>query len=404
MKMMLLTDSFLPHMGGSRVYYYNLYKAIVTQYRDEVTILTKKVYGWEEFDRKESQDCFRIFRRGKPLPSLKYWQLPKIAAPLWDALRILRRERMDVIHVGDLYPQGVIGVLTKLCFRIPCVVYCHGEEITQSALYRFQPVLRNWIYRHADALIANSEFTRNHLLRIGMPDRRIHLITPGVDCCRFYPGQRNPALARQYGLEGKLVVLTVARLVARKGHASVLQAVARLLEEFPNLVYLVVGVGPDQDRLRRLAGELGLRETVIFAGCVAEEALPQFLNLCDVFAMPNYEAAPGDLEGFGMVFLEANAAGKPVIGGRSGGTIDAVVDGKTGLLVNAIDIDEVASALKRLLQDVRLRANLASAGLERVRAKFNWESRAQALRQISYELSQSGEQSKPRKGGNPPPT
>jgi phosphatidylinositol alpha-1,6-mannosyltransferase len=386
MRTLLLTDAFLPHMGGSRVYYYNLYKSLVSQYSDQVMVLTKKVPGWREFDRAESAGPLRIFRRGRPLPTLKYWQLPKITAPLLDTLRILRRERIEVTHAGDLYPQGVISVLFKRWLGVPFLAYCHGEQITQTEPYRFQPILRNWVYRHADAVVANSDFTRNHLVRIGIPPERIHMLTPGVDCDRFSPRPRNPELVRQLGIEGKRVVLTVSRLVPRKGHRAVLQAMARLTGGLHDCVYLIAGEGPEEESLRRMAAELGIQENVIFLGRVSSERLPDIFNLCDVFVMPNYEAAGGDIEGFGMVFLEANAAGKPVIGGRSGGSVDAVVDGETGVLVDGTNIDELAGALERLLQDGNLRARLGSAGLARAREHFSWAARAQHLREINRRI------------------
>jgi phosphatidyl-myo-inositol dimannoside synthase len=383
MRTMLLTDAFLPHMGGSRVYYYNLYKSLVMQYPDQVTILTKKVPGWREFDRGEAGGQIQIQRRGRPLASLKYWQVPRIIMPFLDSLRILRRQRPDVTHAGDLYPQGVISVLLRRWFQVPCLAYCHGEQITQTEPYRYQPILRNWIYRNVDAVIANSEFTRDHLLRIGIPSERIYKITPGVDCERFSPRPRNPELEQRFGLQGKRVVLTVARLVPRKGHRAVMETVARLAKEFPDLVYLIAGEGPDEGALRRLATELGIDGIVRFLGRVSDAQLPDIFGLCDIFVMANYDAPGGDIEGFGMVFLEANAVGKPVIGGRSGGSADAVVHGKTGFLVDAMNGEELDSTMGRLLRDDSLRAQLGLAGLERACAEFSWAARARALHDIS---------------------
>jgi phosphatidylinositol alpha-1,6-mannosyltransferase len=272
---------------------------------------------------------------------------------------------------------------------MPYIAYCHGEQITQTEQYRFQPALRNWIYRHADAVIANSGFTVNHLLRVGIPEDRIHKITPGVDFDRFSPRPKNADLVKRFGLEGKSVVLTVARLIPRKGHAAVLHSLARISKDVPNLVYLIAGAGPEEQPLRHLAAELGIGEIVKFAGRVPEETLPDFFNLCDVFAMPNYDGAGGDIEGFGMVFLEANAAGKPVIGGRSGGSSDAVAHGETGFLVDTANLEDLVSTLRRLLQDKDLRERLGSAGLERARTQFSWEARARALRAVSLSVWQS---------------
>jgi len=178
-------------------------------------------------------------------------------------------------------------------------------------------------------------------------------------------------------------VLTVARLVARKNHAAVIQAVAKIHHQVPGLRYLIVGEGPEEGNLRRLVHELGIATIVTFVGRVSQKLLPDLYNLCDVFVLPNCQDSSGDVEGFGMVFLEANACRKPVIGGRSGGTEDAVVDGVSGYLVNPEDVDELSVTLKRLLLNSTLRQNLGSAGLRWARSEFNWGTGARRLREIS---------------------
>jgi phosphatidylinositol alpha-1,6-mannosyltransferase len=147
--------------------------------------------------------------------------------------------------------------------------------------------------------------------------------------------------------------------------------------------YLIVGTGPDEPRLRGLAAELGIGAAVTFAGYVSEDRLPDLYNLCDLFVMPNREEAGGDIEGFGMIFLEASAAGKPVVGGRSGGTADAIVHGVTGFLVDPEDVDELAATLQLLLANADLRETLGRAGRHRARSEFGWGSRAAMLREVS---------------------
>lgn len=382
MKTLFLTDYYLPHAGGSRVYYHNLLKNWVAQFPDRVTVLTKKVPGWEQFDRQESAGSLRILRQFKPLPDWKVRQLPKIVFPLSCVMTSLLREEVDLIHVGDLYPQGVIGLGMKRLWGVPYVAYCHGEEITQTERYRFQPRVRNRIYLEADGVVAACEFARQHLLRIGIPEERIHKISPGVDWERFSPHPPSPELVRQLSLQGKKVLLTVSRLCPRKGHDIVMKAMAKLIHVMPELHYLIVGRGPEEGRLRGIAAELGLRNAVSFVGYVPEEQLPQFYDLCDLFVMPNREE-DGDVEGFGMVFLEASAAGKPVVGGRSGGTNDSVLDGVTGFLVDPEDIAELAARLKQVIVDPSLRQKLGDAGLRRARSEFDWGTRARRLREIS---------------------
>jgi phosphatidyl-myo-inositol dimannoside synthase len=151
-------------------------------------------------------------------------------------------------------------------------------------------------------------------------------------------------------------------------------------------VYLIVGSGPEREKLQSLAAELRLNDVVKFTGYVADERLAEFYNLCDVFVMANQEEDDGDIEGFGMVFLEANSCGKPVVAGRSGGTADSVIDGVTGYRVDPRDVDELAATLSRLLMNPDLCARLGEAGLRRAREEFDWEERATRIRELSLEV------------------
>lgn len=383
---LVTADSYLPHSGGSRVYYAALYKHLVAQYPDTVTLLTKKVPGWREFDRAQGSDNFRIRRRFRPLPNWKYWQWPKALPQLVHAASAAMIGHYDCLHCGDLFPQALNGVVLRKIFKLPLLIYCHGDEISQTDQRRYQPRVRNFIYRHADAIVAANQFACDGLKRIGIPAERIHKLTPGVNFERFQPRPRRADLIECYGLQGKKVMLTVARLVPRKGHKIVLQALPKVLAEAPDVKYLIAGEGPEKERLQALVRELGVQEAVIFVGDVAHDQICDFYNLCDVFIMVNRLDAGGDVESFGMVFTEANAVGKPVIGGRSGGTAEAIIQGQTGFLVDPNSADEVAGRLLLLLKNDQLSQRMGAVGLERVRLEFNWSTRAQALHQISAEM------------------
>jgi phosphatidylinositol alpha-1,6-mannosyltransferase len=394
MKILMLTDSFLPHAGGSREYYYNLYRYLAEFEDTRVTIATKKVPGWEEFDRRVSSDSFRIVRWLKPLSTWRLHELPKGLGPFLQAAWNVYKEKPEMVHAGDLYPQAVSALILKKTTGLPYLAYCHGEDIALTDRYKYQPRVRDKIYLGADAVVANAEFARQSLLRIGVPESRIVKITPGVDLERFSPRPAREDLIEKWNLKGKKVVLTVARLVSRKGHDLVLRAIARLTKELPDAVYLIVGHGPEEQRLQKLAAELGIMDSVRFAGRIPEELLPDCYSLCDVFAMLNREEANGDLEGFGMVFLEANAAGKPVIGGRSGGTADAILEGKTGFRVDANQLDELTATLRMLLTDANLRRQLGTAGRDRVEREFQWRDRARKLHDVSMEICKARSEEK----------
>jgi len=380
---MLLTDSFLPHGGGSREYYFNIYRALARLGHTEVTIVTKKVPGWREFDRQAVAPKFEICRLFRPLLSWKYRELPKGVLALFHALWHLCLKVPDSVHAGDLYPPGVIAYLLWKVFRIPYLIYCHGEEVTQTDRFRYQPRLRDAIYKNAEAVVANSEFARRQLLRIGVSHDRITVITPGVDASLFRPEKRDQKLSQLYSVEDKIVLLTVARLVPRKGHQMALRALAEIKDEFPRLHYLIVGSGPEAVGLRKAAQELGISDRVTFAGFVPAEILPKLYNLCDIMFLANREEADGDVEGFGIVFLEAGASGKPVIGGRSGGAIEAIEEHVTGCLIDPDDFRDATQTLRRLLSDNALRKRMGDASRRRVIKQFDWGSRARVLEELN---------------------
>jgi len=380
---MLLTDSFLPHAGGSREYYFNIYRELAQLGNTDVTVVTKKVPDWRDFDRKVAAPKFQIHRLFGPLSSWKYRELPKGMLALLHALWHVCLRFPDFVHAGDLYPPGVIAYLLRKSLGIPYLIYCHGEEVTQTDRFRYQPRLRNAIYRNADAVVANSEFARRQLLRIGVSLDRVTVITPGVDASLYRPMPPDRELSRLYEVEDKSVLLTVARLVPRKGHRTALKAMAEIKDDFPNLHYLIVGTGPEEADLRKAADKLGISDRVTFAGFVPAQNLPKLYNLCDIMFLLNRQEADGDVEGFGIVFLEAGAAGKPVIGGRSGGAVEAIEEGVTGCLVDPDDYRDAARTLRRLLSDSALRKRMGDAGRRRVVKEFDWGSRARLLEELN---------------------
>src|SRR5215470_12919399 len=149
LRTLLMTDAFLPHAGGARVYYYNLYRQLRDNGQTHLTILTKKVPGWERFDQQESTERFRILRCGRPLKNWKYAECPKIIPLFLRTSALLAQRHFDVIHFGDLYPQGVLSLWFKSLAGIPYIAYSHGEEITQTDLRRYQPRVRDAIFQGA---------------------------------------------------------------------------------------------------------------------------------------------------------------------------------------------------------------------------------------------------------------
>jgi phosphatidylinositol alpha-1,6-mannosyltransferase len=231
-----------------------------------------------------------------------------------------------------------------------------------------------FVFRRADRIIANSEWTRDELVRMGVDPARITLIYPGVDVDRYRPGLDCDDLKAGIGLAGgEKLILTVGRLSRRKGFDQVIRSLPLLAGRGIRARVALIGIGEDWDYLQAVAREAGVADRVHLLGHVPMEDLPRWYNACDVFAMPNRDI-DGDTEGFGLVYLEAAACGKPAIAGLAGGTGAAVVDGVTGLRVDGANTEAVADGIARILGDIEFAQRLGRAGLERARRDFSWEA------------------------------
>ncbi|MDB6086159.1 MAG: hypothetical protein JWN43_4040 [Gammaproteobacteria bacterium] len=385
-EIVLMVDRYLPHAGGSRVYYHNLYSRVAESGEDRVRVLTSQVPGWREFDGNYCKPELEVRRSGRALPDLRYLYWPRALGTIARLGRDVSRSKPDVIHCGDLLPQGLAALLLKRRHDLPYLAYCHGEEVPLTEPRRFQKTLRDRIYHAADHVVAACEYAREQLLTIGIPEARITKILPGVDLERFRPGPKRAALLERYHLGSGPIILTVARLTPRKGHLLVLRALAKALSRVPNVTYVVAGTGPERQSLQREVERLRIAHAVRFAGHVSEDDLVGLYQLADIFVMMNRDVA-GDVEGFGMAFLEASACGKPVIGGRSGGTAESIVHGRTGFRIDPDEPELISARLEELLLSPEMRQKIGEAGLRYAREGFRWSSRAAELRRISADLA-----------------
>lgn len=310
-----------------------------------------------------------------------------MARILSKVVSVARKERTKVICLGDLVYSGWLIFPLRYLLGYKVVLYIHGEEITTQSGGGMFDAWRARFLAHADAIVAVSTFTVEAMIRLmGADPAKIVLIPNGVDLKRFHvrtPAADAPA---RYGVAGRRVVLSVGRLVPRKGMDRLVEAMAIVRREVPDAHLLIAGEGPLAADLRRLIAENGLEGAVTLLGPVSDEALNELYALADVFALPNREMPDGDTEGFGLVFLEANASGKPVVAGRAGGAVDAVSDEVNGLTVDGADVGAIATAVLRLLQDPALHARLSRGGLE-VAARSDWRTRADQFRALCESLA-----------------
>lgn len=371
MKILIYTYEFPPFGSGAGVYSFELAKGLA-KLNQRVIVLTSRARDGD----KDKKYPFKIFRVPEGERYLKWF------IGMGGFLYLLFTHRPERILITELKAQKVASV-ARLFFPFSYFITIHGSEVLDNWRRKrggFKSRLVGKIierfYRKAKKIITVSEYSKNLLVKSGLGADKISVIPNGIDKEKFSrPG--NPAKIRQkLGLNREKIILTLAVLKPRKGQDMVIKALPEVIKKFPSLKYIIAGRGEDKGRLRRLVEELNLEPWIIFTDFVPEENLIDYYDLCDVFVMPSRQEGPR-VEGFGIPFLEANARGKPVIGGRHGGVPEVVKDGETGILVDPYDSKAISRALIKLLEDERLRRELGQKGKKRCFALFGWDQIAQ---------------------------
>ena len=378
LRLLMITELFLPTKGGTAVSFDDDFRRLGGK---EVHIVTADVPGAVEFDRNHPNSIHRLVLKRyewiKPESFFIYTKL--FLQSLW--LTVTRR--ITAIFAGRALPEGLVALVVARLTRRPVLIYAHGEELTGWGRGRkFKAMC--FAMRNADWVLSNSDNTRDTLINlIGVDPQRIAVIYPTVDENRFCPGLPDDDLRTLIGLTGnKKLILSVGRLMQRKGFDNVIRSLPLLLEQDLDVEYALIGIGDDLDYLQGLAHELDVEHRVHFLGHVSYEDLPRWYSACDLFAMPNRDI-DGDSEGFGLVFLEAAASGKPAVAGRAGGTGSAVVDGETGLRVDGENVEEIAQALIRILTHPAEAAEMGRKARSRVLENFIHKRRVDQLRELA---------------------
>jgi phosphatidylinositol alpha-1,6-mannosyltransferase len=373
---LLIANNLPPVRGGSGIVYDNLARyalgriiviAPKLSYEDGLPLI-----GWREHDRLAPYTVIRlnllrtIIRETAPRWLDRLHDAAIRARLMLRLMHVLISYRITAVCIGELVASAWVLRVLRFFPTITRAVYVHGEEITTQDGYDDDRNRRHAALLAAHHVIVVSGFTATAVFDLlgNSGDGRVRLIENGVDVDRFRPLPPSPDLVARYGLEGQFVFLSVCRLLEKKGIDLAIQAFAHVVARYPASRFLVVGDGPYMDTLETLAATPEVAGKVIFAGVVAEDELVDHYALGHVFVMPNRRLANGDTEGFGLVFLEANACGLPVIAGIDGGSVDAVRDGENGLLVDGQSIDAIAAAMIALCTDGTLRERLRAGGLE----------------------------------------
>lgn len=381
MHVLLVTQDFPPDVGGTQTYSAEIARGLARS-GWSVTVVCPSLPEDASVDARFRDDGLHIVR-----VAASYDAFPLLAR------RAIRRRLAE----GDVDVALAVAWPSALALRLAgarrVALAVHGREML------LQPVsvpggrflydrLRWWAVRGADRYLAVSHYSASLLAPFGVPSPAVQVVNNGTDPEVFRPAPtaEQQAVRHALGVGDRPMILSVCRLVGRKGVDTIIRAMPRVLEAVPNAMFVVVGDGPDAEALEALARGEGVAAQVLFAGRLPWDQLRACYSAAQVFALPARQAEP-DVEGFGIVFLEANACETPVVGARTGGIPDAIADGESGLLVPPDDPAALASALIQLLSDPTLAQRMGKQGRERVLDGFTWSHAAERISHILKEMT-----------------
>ena len=362
MRILIPTADYPPIEGGISSVTLYLSRELA-QCGHDVTVIAPHYPDMEAFDMAEPVHVIRY--RGYQLGPLRV--IPMLAAA-WR-----RMPKTDLILAINVASSGVVAHAAQRRYGIPYVTFAYAYEFLKFETNPLVAALLRAIYAHAQSIIAISQFTHDKLEAFGAPSERLHVAFPGAPHAKVLGAEMIAEIKRRFVLDTPHVLLAVGRFMPRKGHATLVRALPKILETFPDTVLVLVGRGPKLQETIWLAQQLGVREHVLFPGRLSDEEVAGLYQCCEIFALPTGEGPCGQVEGFGLVFAEAHAYGKPVVAGRSGGVVDAVLDGETGLLVEPENPEQLAEAILRLMHDPAWAQQLGEVGRRRVEAELNWK-------------------------------
>ncbi|MDD3710992.1 MAG: glycosyltransferase family 4 protein [Patescibacteria group bacterium] len=354
MKFLLFTLEYFPFKGGISNYYTNL------------------SYYWPKSSQLfilNNNNNELLYRRG----------IFKWRPAIFKLYHFIKKNKIDHVIVGHILPLGIAVLIVSKLLKFKYSVVLHGMDLTYATRNRRKRFISRLILKRADKIISANSYTAvlcSNFLRSG---QKIIVVNPGAKDFSDFNEERNIEIRVKNNLNGHKILFSLGRLVRRKGFDMVILAIKKILQDQPDydLIYLVAGKGPDEKYLKNLAEkELGANwsKYIKLIGEISEGEKWSLFSLCDVFIMPSRNIA-GDFEGFGIVYIEANLAGKAVIAGNSGGIPDAVENNVNGILVDPENIDDIAGAILKLLDNEELRKKIGERGRNRVLNDFNWRDK-----------------------------
>lgn len=367
-KILVLTENFPPKSGGSGRWFWELYSRLP---KEEYIVVTDIVSN-SSVDSQIENKVIRI-----PLKSAE-WGFKSLTGVgfYWRSVRavlkIIKSEGITHIHCGRVIHEGVIAWLVSLFSSIKYSCFIHGEDIETAAMSREHSLMVSKVCANADMLICNSVNSQNIARRLNYDAGNTVVLHPGADCERFVPMPSDDKFKAEMGWAEHSVILTVGRLQARKGHDKMIEAMPSILKVNPNTLYCIIGDGDQKEQLVTLVAKYKLDKQVIFLSEISDEQMIKCYQQCDIFILPN-RTIDNDIEGFGMVLVEAQACGKVVIAGDSGGTAETMLPEQSGFIIDCTQADIIASKINQLLGDPQLIKSMGQAGVKFVNKMFDWK-------------------------------
>ncbi|PKV99319.1 glycosyltransferase family 4 protein [Nocardia fluminea] len=369
---LLVTNDFPPRPGGIQSYL----QALSNQLPPEDLIVYAPRWRGDSHEKFDAAQTFQVVRHPTTL------MLPTPAV-IKRASALLREHACDTVWFGAAAPLAVMAPMLRRAGAERILASTHGHEVGWSMLPGSRQVLRS-IGEHTDVVTYVSKYTRGRFASAFGPRAALEHLPPGVDPTEFRP---DPAareeLRARYGLGERPTVLCLSRLVPRKGQDMLIVAMTEIRERVDGAVLVIAGGGPYETRLRALAEALGVQDSVVFTGRVPSGELAAHHTIADVFAMPCRTRGAGlDVEGLGIVFLEASATGVPVVAGDSGGAPETVREGETGIVVHGRSVPQISDAIVELLIDRDKAAEMGAAGRAWVERNWHWDRQGARLREL----------------------
>lgn len=376
MKALLISEIFPPQHGGSGRWFWEVYSRLS---KTDYVLAVGTYPGYVEFDETHDLTVERLDLSSNNWGAISSQGLKYYLRTFLQLRKLIKAHRVDQLHCGRCLPEGVMAYIIWLVYRVPYKCFIHGEDVETAALSRELSWMLRKVFSKASTLICNSQNSANILLdKWQVPESKVIVLHPGVDATRFVPAPKNDITKRSLGWDDKTVILTVGRLQKRKGQDMIIKALPAIIKQEPNVLYAIIGDGEQRKSLISLADELGVAEHVMFMGEVSDNEMIQSYQQCDIFALPN-RTIGNDIEGFGMVLVEAQACGKPVIAGDSGGTSETMVKGETGFIVDCSTPEPLAKQMIHLLSSPHLMSELQINARKHIEDNLDWKSLTKSI-------------------------